>query len=299
MNKILSGVISVNKPAGMSSHDVIYKLRRILGMQRIGHAGTLDEMATGVLPVCFGRATRALDYAQADRKVYEATVKLGLTTDTQDIWGTVISERASSVDQDTFSSVLSSFTGEQYQLPPMYSAIKINGSKLYDLARKGIEIERAPRKITIYKIDLISSDIPSQEFKISVLCSKGVYIRTLCSDIGERLGCGAVMSALIRTVNGRFRIENSYTLEQLALLASENRLSECVLPVDIIFDKYPIITADSMTEAKIRNGACVETDAAEGCYRVYSESGEFLALCSVENEILKLIKGFYETGNES
>ena len=214
----INGIININKPAGMTSHDVVYRLRKLFGIKKIGHTGTLDPDATGVLPMCIGKATRTSDMLTATDKRYTAEVTLGAATDTQDSSGKVIKSadvKDFGITEAKILDTLNEFVGEISQTPPMYSAIKVNGKKLYELAREGKEVERKPRIVTVYSIEPLGFDLENNKFTIDVSCSKGTYIRTLCNDIGEKLGCFAHMSSLKRTASGRFTIDDSYTLEEV------------------------------------------------------------------------------------
>lgn len=209
----MNGIINVNKPKGITSFDVVREIKKIAGTKKVGHTGTLDPLATGVLPVCIGKATKLVDFIMDNYKVYKATMKLGIVTDTLDTEGKELARFDVNVNDDEIKNAIMSFVGEIYQIPPMYSALKVNGKKLYELARQGIEIEREKRKINIYHINIINIEVPYVTFEVK--CSKGTYIRSLCHDIGEKLGCGAIMSDLTRTANGSFTLENSATLETL------------------------------------------------------------------------------------
>ncbi len=246
------GIINVYKEAGFTSHDVVAKLRGICKQKRIGHTGTLDPDAVGVLPVCLGNGTRLCDMLTDRQKEYIADFRLGLVTDTQDISGRVLEEREVFVSVGEVKKVIASFTGEIMQVPPMYSALKVNGKKLCDLARAGKEVERAPRPVTIYAIDLLEENHP--EYTIRVSCSKGTYIRTLCHDMGQALGCGGVMTSLKRTRAGEFKIEDSYPLEKLQELADEGRLSEAVIPVEEMFGQLPMFQAREADFKALKNG---------------------------------------------
>lgn len=288
----MNGILLVDKPSGWTSNDVVMKLRGMLRERRIGHSGTLDPMATGLLVVFVGRATRAVEFAEADSKSYSARLRLGLVTDTQDITGTVLEERPATVSLQELEAVLGNFRGELEQIPPMYSAIKINGRKLYDIARKGGEVERKPRRITVSALELTGRD--GDDRLLDIKCSKGTYIRSLCHDIGAALGCGGCMSALRRTSAGAFNVADAYSLEDVQRAVDEGRAEELLLPVDSLFSKYESYTVDAAQERKIRTGASVKADAADGLYRVYSRDGEFLMLGRAENGILKTIKSFFE-----
>lgn len=288
----MNGILLVDKPSGWTSNDVVMKLRGMLRERRIGHSGTLDPMATGLLVVFVGRATRAVEFAEADSKRYSARLHLGLVTDTQDITGTVLEEKQTIVSRQELEAMLGRFRGELEQIPPMYSAIKINGRKLYDIARKGGEVERKPRHITVSALELTGRD--GDDWLLDIQCSKGTYIRTLCHDIGAALGCGGCMSALRRTAAGAFNVTDAYSLENVQRAVNEGWAEELLLPVDSLFSKYESYTASVAQEKKIRTGASTKADAADGLYRVYSRSGEFLMLGRTENGILKTVKSFFE-----
>ncbi len=286
----MNGIIVVDKPAGWTSHDVVAKLRGILRERRIGHSGTLDPMATGVLVVFVGRATRAVSFAEADDKRYIASVRLGIETDTQDITGTVLSEKQADISRAEFETALKSFEGESMQLPPMYSAVKKGGKKLYELARRGLEIEREPRKISLSGLEVLSGE--KNEFTFDVTCSKGAYIRTLCSDIGAKLGCGGAMSALRRIRAGAFGIDDAVTLEQAEACGDKAAL---LRGTDTLFRAFPEYFASAAAEKKCRCGADFECGELEnGKYRVYSEDGEFLMLGEAERGNMKTVKSFFE-----
>ncbi|MBQ6530646.1 MAG: tRNA pseudouridine(55) synthase TruB, partial [Clostridia bacterium] len=235
----MNGIIIVDKPQGKTSHDIVYAIRRLTGIKKVGHTGTLDPMATGVLPICIGSATKVADMLTLSDKAYTAEFVLGKTTDTLDAEGEVLTESKVNVTGDEIRAAVMSFVGEIEQIPPMYSAIKQNGKKLYELARQGIEVERKPRKVTINSIDIL--EINGKTVTIDVSCSKGTYIRTLCADIGERLGTGAYMTKLRRTKTGIFAISESYTLEELGTLNELGTLKNVLIPIDKIFEKYPEI----------------------------------------------------------
>ena len=288
----LNGILLIDKPQDWTSNDVVSKMRGILHERRIGHSGTLDPLATGLLVVFVGRATRAVEFAEADSKEYIAGLRLGLKTDTQDVTGNVLSECECKASRNELLSALERFKGDILQIPPMYSAIKIGGRKLYELARKGEEIERKPRKINISKLDIIGEE--NGDYTLDVACSKGTYIRTLCNDIGETLGCGGCMSSLRRVKAGVFGVEDAHTLEEIQSAADNETVSELIIPVDTLFAGHPEITVSASKEKKLRCGNVVNTDAANGTYRVYSESGEFLLLGEVTDAKLKTIKSFFE-----
>lgn len=285
-----NGIIIVNKPAGWTSQDVAAKLRGVFHEKRVGHGGTLDPMATGVLPVFVGRATRAVEFFEHADKEYIATLRLGTVTDTQDTTGNILETHPVSVTKSELEAALSAFTGEIDQLPPMYSAIKVNGQKLYELARRGKEVERKPRRITIHELELLSGE--GTDWSLRIHCSKGTYVRTLCADIGEHLGCGGCMASLMRTKAGAFELSQAHTMEDLT--ASENP-EALLLPVDTLFAAYPAVTVNASAEKKLRNGATVKAPTQpDGCCRVYSEQGEFLLLGRVTGGVLTTVKSFFE-----
>mgnify|MGYP000397548636 CR=1 FL=1 len=289
-----SGILIVDKPEDWTSQDVVAKLRGALHERRAGHGGTLDPMATGVLPVFFGRATRAVEFFEHAEKTYEAVLRLGLVTDTQDITGRVLEQRdAASVTEADVRAVLTRFLGPQKQVPPVYSAIKIGGKKLYELARKGQEVERKPRNITIF--ELAVEDGSGSDWDLRVRCSKGTYVRTLCHDIGQSLGCGGCMSSLRRTRAGRFTLEQAVTMEQILAFAQEHDPAELLMPVDALFAQHPALIVTLGQTEKLKHGAAIrDWHFADGTYRVYSETGEFLLLGTVKGQILTTVKSFFE-----
>ena len=288
-----NGIISIDKPQGWTSQDVTSRLRRVFCTRRIGHGGTLDPMATGVLPVFVGRATRGVEFFEHAEKVYEAVLRLGMTTDTEDITGTVQTETPVSVTEAELLAVLPRFRGEIMQIPPMYSALKVGGKKLYDLARAGKEVERQPRPITIFELELL--EFTGNEARLRVHCSKGTYIRTLCKDIGEALGCGGCMAALRRIQAGAYTLADSIPLEKLLEESGQGLEMEHYLrPVDSMFTRYPARTLSEKQSLRIRNGNSFSTAEAPGTYRVYSPEGEFLALCRAEDGMMSTIKSFFE-----
>ena len=282
------GIIIIDKPVGWTSMDVCGKLRGILKTKKVGHAGTLDPMATGVLPVFVGNATRAVSYAEGGDKEYVAGLRLGLTTNTQDTTGEVVAERPVSVTRAQLEDVLARFTGEIDQVPPMYSAIKINGQKLYQLARKGQEIERHPRRVTIHELALLEPE--DGDWRLRIRCSKGTYVRALCHDIGQALGCGGCMSALRRTMAAGFTLAESRSIEDVQA-QGEALLS----PTDSLFRQYPAYHIAG--ERDHRRCLCGNPLAAEGLqpglYRVYSTDGTFLCLSRWENGVLTSEKNFF------
>ena len=285
----MNGIVILDKPAGWTSQDVTARLRRVFNTRRIGHGGTLDPMATGVLPVFVGRATRGVEFFEHAEKVYETVLKLGITTDTEDITGTILREQDAFVTATMLEEVLRQFRGEIMQVPPMYSALKVDGKKLYELARAGKEVERKARPVTIRELSLLSMD--AEGIHLRVHCSKGTYIRTLCKDIGEALGCGGCMTALRRVAAGAYTISEAVPLE--TLLNTENPESY-LRPVDSMFANYEAVTLTEKQELRCRNGNAFSLALTDGTYRVYSKNGEFLALSKVENGVMSTIKSFFE-----
>ncbi len=285
-----NGIIIIDKPAGWTSMDVCAKLRGILGERRIGHAGTLDPMATGVLPVFVGSATRAVEFAEKGDKEYLAGLRLGLVTNTQDTTGEVLEKYPVSVTRPELTALLERFTGDILQIPPMYSAIKRNGKKLYELARQGVEVERAPRPVTIHELELLGWPDAGEDFSLRVRCSKGTYIRTLCHDIGQALGCGGCMSSLRRTMAAGFTLDQAVTLEQV-----QERGAAALMPADSLFARYPAYTLPlPRLERLCRNGNPVPVrDLGDGTYRVYGENGQFLCVSRCENGVLTSIRNFF------
>ena len=248
----MNGVLNIYKEKGYTSHDVVAKLRGILKQKKIGHTGTLDPDAEGVLPVCLGNATKLCDVLTDKNKTYEAVLLLGVETDTEDISGKVLKESDVTVTKEEIEATIHSFVGTYEQIPPMYSALKVNGKKLYELAREGIVIERKPRQVEIFHIDIVEINLPRVCFKVS--CSKGTYIRTLCKDIGEKLGCGGCMEQLLRTEVSVFKLENAYTLEQVEMLKNENKLDTIITSVPNLFPNYKKIVMKEQFDRFLYNG---------------------------------------------
>ena len=285
----MNGIVIIDKPAGWTSQDVTARLRRVFGTRRIGHGGTLDPMATGVLPVFVGRATRGVEFFEHAEKTYETELLLGIATDTEDTTGTVLFRREVSVTPGQLTAVLERFRGEIMQIPPMYSALKVNGQKLCDLARKGRQVERQPRPVTIHELTLLSRE--GDTLRLRVRCSKGTYIRTLCADIGEALGCGGCMQALRRTQAGEYTIAEAVPLQQLL----ESPEPETYLrDVDTMFRGYPGVKLTANQEKRCRNGNAFSVSLPGGTYRAYSQSGEFLMLAKVEDGVMSTIKSFFD-----
>ncbi len=285
----MNGIVIVDKPSGWTSQDVTSRLRRVFNTRRIGHGGTLDPMATGVLPVFVGRATRGVEFFEHAEKVYETVLRLGLTTDTEDITGTVLTETPAQITLEQLEAVLPKFRGEIMQVPPMYSALKVNGQKLCDLARKGREVERQPRPITIHELTLLGQE--ADGFRLRVHCSKGTYIRTLCKDIGEALGCGGCMASLRRISAGSYSIEEAVPLE--TLLEAEHP-EQYLRPVDSMFPQYDAVKLTPNQEKRCRNGGSFSLNLPDGTYRAYSQHGEFLMLAKAESGVMSTIKSFFD-----
>ena len=286
----MNGVLIIDKPAGWTSMDVCAKLRGVFHEKRVGHGGTLDPMATGVLPVFLGRATRAVEYATDSDKEYIAGIKLGVVTNTQDTTGEVLEEHPVTVSRADLEAILPQFTGQLDQIPPMFSAIKKDGKKLYELARKGVEVERKPRHIIIKELEIVGQN-DDITYELRVLCSKGTYVRTLCHDIGAALGCGAAMCSLRRSMAAGYTLADAVTLEQV--LTSENPASLARM-VDTCFGQYPAVTIDGKNLFLAKNGNPFPWDGPEDTFRVYDPDGNFLLLGLVKNGTMATIKSFFE-----
>jgi len=287
----MNGILLVDKPAGWTSHDVVAKLRGVLGERRMGHSGTLDPMATGLLVVFAGRATRAVSFSENHTKCYEAHLRLGLTTDTQDTTGTVLSRAERAVSRAELEAVLPQFRGDILQVPPMYSALKVDGKKLYEIARRGGEVARKARPVTIEELTVLGE--ADGDYALRVRCSKGTYIRTLCQDIGEKLGCGGCMKSLLRTKVDRFELADSHKLSELETMMHEGRIEEVLLPVDDVFAACPAVRIRQESDRLIQNGnpfgrediaettgECPPegTELERNCVRVYNSEGDFRGL---------------------
>jgi tRNA pseudouridine55 synthase len=287
----MNGIIVLDKPEGFTSHDAVAKLRRARGERRGGHGGTWDPMATGVLPIFVGRATRAVEFFESAEKEYVAGLRLGITTDTQDTTGTTLCERDVSVTREELLTVLASLVGEREQTPPMYSAVKVGGERLYKLARRGVEVARPARRIRVSAAELLGG--AGREWRIRLVVSKGTYVRTLCDEIGAALGCGAAMSALRRTRAGAFTIESALTLAEAEERAGDGEFG-FLLPVEAVFHGRPPVTVGAAAEKRLRDGSDADFAGGErGEVLVYSESGEFLALCDAVGGKLRTIKNFF------
>lgn len=275
----MDGVIVIHKEKGFTSHDVVAKLRGILHMKKIGHTGTLDPDAEGVLPVALGKATRLVDMITDKEKTYEAVMRLGVVTDTQDMSGTVLSQTTElSVTEEELCTVVSSFVGDYMQVPPMYSALKVNGKKLYELAREGKTVERKPRPVHFYEIEILDISFPLVRFRVT--CSKGTYIRTLCHDIGEKLGCGAAMESLLRTKVGRFTLDDAITLAQTEEAVQEGTIEGKILGIEEILAEYPRVCCTKEGDRLLANGnplvqALVDAQEKKGWIRMCSSEGSF------------------------
>ena len=297
---MIHGIINVYKEKGFTSHDVVAKLRGIVGQKKIGHTGTLDPDATGVLPVCLGKATKLCDLLTDKNKTYEAVLLLGKTTDTQDITGEVLEEKSTeALTEEKVREAIEGFIGDYEQIPPMYSALKVNGKKLYELAREGKVIERKARPVKILDIQILEIDLPKVRMEVS--CSKGTYIRTLCHDIAEKLGCGGCMESLIRTRVSTFRIEDAKTLDEIETLKQEGKLAELLVPIDAMFPFYPKITVKDDWKAFAKNGnpldlkmlkeACGQDEETQ--VRLYDESGKFIAIYQWKEKKYHIVKMFF------
>ena len=288
-----NGILIVDKPDGWTSQDVAAKLRGVFHEKRVGHGGTLDPMATGVLPIFIGRATRGVEFFESAEKEYIAGLRLGTVTNTQDTTGEVLETNPVTVTREDVEAALRRFTGKLDQLPPMYSAIKINGQKLYELARRGQEVARRPRSITIHALELLEGE--GADWTIRVRCSKGTYVRTLCHDLGRALGCGGCMSSLRRTRAGSFTLAQAVTMQQVLDFAAGQDPQQLLMPVDAVFAAHPPLIVTLGQAAKLKNGAQVKDwQFQPGTYRVYAEDGEFLLLGRVEGGVLTTIKSFFE-----
>lgn len=299
----MDGIINVYKEKGFTSHDVVAKLRGILQMKKIGHTGTLDPDATGVLPVCVGKATKVCDLLTDKDKIYEAVIRFGVTTDTLDMTGTVTGEYPVAVTKEQLVDTLAVFVGEIDQIPPMYSAIKINGKKLYELARKGQEVERKPRRVMIHELTLLAENLEQKECTIRVHCSKGTYIRSLCSDIGEKLGCGAAMKELVRIRVGQFELADAHTLPQIEDMVKNAETENILVPIDAVFERFRASTVSEKAMHFLKNGNLVKSglcriDGGEPedkeQFRMYGPDGKFYAIYRYDarDEMLHIVKMF-------
>jgi len=285
----MNGIVIVDKPQEWTSQDVTARLRRVFNTRRIGHGGTLDPMATGVLPVFVGRATRGVEFFEHAEKAYEAVLLLGRTTDTEDVFGNTLTEQEVSLTEEQFLAILPQFRGKILQVPPMYSALKVNGQKLCDLARKGKEVERQPREIEIFELECLKFN--GNTARLRVKCSKGTYIRTLCKDIGEALGCGGCMQELRRVQAGEYTIAEAVPLQELLETAEPEKY---LRGVDTMFRNYPQVTLTANQEKRCRNGNSFSVKLEDGTYRAYGKDGEFLMLAMVKDGVMSTIKSFFD-----
>ena len=288
----MDGIICIDKPEGMTSFLCVAILRRLLGVKKVGHAGTLDPNATGVLPLLVGRATKTLDRLPVHDKSYTATLRFGAVSDTLDVWGEVTETGAAIPSRAAVEAALPSFRGEILQVPPMTSALKKDGVRLYELARQGIEIEREARPVTIYELELLDYDETAGELTIHCACSKGTYIRTLCDDLGRMLGCGAVMTALRRTAATGYTLADCITVDEAKALAEQGQLTQRILPIETILAAYPAITVSAPQAQRFRNGGALDLvrlkATVDGPVRVYDPDGVCIALGVPEDGQLKM-----------
>lgn len=299
----MNGVLIIDKPQGFTSFDVIAVVRRLTGQRKTGHTGTLDPNATGVLPVLLGSATKAQDLIPDHDKRYVAEFRLGLTTDTLDIWGQVKSEQKSAVSREAVEALLPRFRGEITQIPPMYSAVQLNGQRLYDLARKGLEVEREPRTVTVYRLELTSFDEASQSGTLETDCSKGTYVRTLIDDLGQALGCGAVMTALRRTCACGYTLGDCVTLDELKALSESGAIGERLRSTESLFSGFEALAVSDAQARRFCNGGSLDLSRTalksrelpdKSIFRVKNRAGDFLGLgiTDRENDLLRIFKLF-------
>lgn len=286
----MNGILCVNKPEGFTSFDVIAKLRGIMKMKRLGHGGTLDPMATGVLPVFVGAAAKACDIMPDNSKSYIAGFRLGMTSDTQDITGKILSRSERAVSRDELEALLPEFTGDIMQIPPMYSAVQVNGKRLYELARQGVETHREPRPIQVYSLRITEYSPENREGLLEISCGKGTYVRTIIHDIGEKAGCGGVMTSLVRTSSSGIRLEDCFTLEEIQRFADENKLEEIIIPVARVFSSLPELHLGEVQTRMYRNGVKLDLARVRGIsseadrYAVYGFEGGFIGLARADRE---------------
>lgn len=297
----MNGVLVINKPEDFTSFDVVAVVRKYTGQKKIGHTGTLDPNATGVLPLLLGNATKAQDIIVNHDKEYVADFKLGLTTDTLDIWGEVKTQQESHIKREEIEKVLPSFTGEISQIPPMFSAVQINGQRLYDLARKGVEVERKSRKVTVYNLELLEFNQDTQQGKLKVACSKGTYIRTIIDDIGAVLGVGAVMTKLNRTMACGYSLDEAVTLEEMKDLCEKDKIKDKLIATESLFANYGYVAVSDLQAKRFYNGGALDVNRTylekinppeKSIFRVKDKNHNFLGLGIVEGELLKIFKHF-------
>ncbi len=289
----MNGILLVDKPQDWTSFDVAAKLKGLSHTRRIGHSGTLDPLATGLLVIFLGRATRAVPFAEDHDKRYLASFRPGLVTDTQDVTGHVLARNDCSVTDAELKEALRAFRGEILQTPPMYSAIRVNGRRLYDVARRGEEVERSPRPVTIRMLELVGRG-ENGDFLLDIRCSKGTYVRTLCDDLGRMLGCGGCMSALRRTEVGDFSLRGAHTMEELIAAAERGELESLLLGVDALFPGLPKLCVGTEEERRIRCGNDIILDAPDGRCLVYSGSGDLLMLGEAADGRIRTVRSFFE-----
>lgn len=294
----MNGILCVDKPQEMTSFSCCALLRRLSGEKKVGHAGTLDPMATGVLPLLFGKATRAIPFLPTHNKCYAARLQFGLRSDTLDIWGTVTKTGAPYPTLEAVFAALTAFRGEIRQIPPMMSALKKDGVRLYDLARQGVEIEREARTVTVYRLDLLHYDAPSGVLDFVCECSAGTYIRTICDDLGTALGCGAVMTALRREAAAGYTLDSCLTPDACRKAAENGTLAAHILPIDTVFAPYPLVTVSDAQARRFGNGGelSVErlplTPPADTLLRVYAPDGQFIGLGRADDHVLSVVRNF-------
>ena len=294
----MTGIILIDKPKDITSFGAVARVRRICGEKKCGHTGTLDPMATGLLTVMLGGATRFSELLPSHDKAYRAEFRLGTVTDTLDITGKVLETRPISANAAQVAAALAEFVGEIEQLPPMYSAVSINGKRLYDLARQGVEVEREPRRVTVYSAEILEANESAGEYAVSVECSSGTYIRTLISDLGEKLGCGAVLTELRRTAANGFKIDSAVTLEALSQAAESGELDRLIIPVDRALEEYPIITVSAAQARRFGNGGELSLERLKyprtlGLFRIYDPDGAFMGLGEIgDGDSLKVKRVF-------
>lgn len=294
----MTGIILIDKPKDITSFGAVARVRRICGEKKCGHTGTLDPMATGLLTVMLGGATRFSELLPSHDKAYRAEFRLGTVTDTLDITGKVLETRPVSANAARVAAALAEFVGEIEQLPPMYSAVSVNGKRLYDLARQGVEVEREPRRVTVYSAEILEANESAGEYAVSVECSSGTYIRTLISDLGEKLGCGAVLTELRRTAANGFKIDSAVTLEALSQAAESGELDRLIIPVDRALEEYPIITVSAAQARRFGNGGELSLERLKyprtlGLFRIYDRDGAFMGLGEIgDGDSLKVKRVF-------
>lgn len=294
----MTGIILIDKPKDITSFGAVARVRRVCGEKKCGHTGTLDPMATGLLTVMLGGATRFSELLPSHDKAYRAEFRLGTVTDTLDITGKVLETRPVSANAAQVAAALAEFVGEIEQLPPMYSAVSVNGKRLYDLARQGVEVEREPRRVTVYSAEILEANESAGEYAVSVECSSGTYIRTLISDLGEKLGCGAVLTELRRTAANGFKIDSAVTLEALSQAAESGELDRLIIPVDRALEEYPIITVSAAQARRFGNGGELSLERLKyprtlGLFRIYDPAGAFMGLGEIgDGDSLKVKRVF-------